>query len=240
MGAAKKEAAAARKEALSAKVEPEEEEEGPALDAGALRQLIMLPVIWGSGKLNLDNPQNLLILQTVFASVILTGFCLIQLAIYKAVRKSDGTRVKEPGTSNYITDADKAEDGSVSAKVYDVAKLKETKLQFMISAGIGAFVHMKWGYTQPLLMMSALHAGYSAHHNPAGPLCHACPLTRLLMPSSGLMQPLQLYDNNAMHIYLRGVAAVPRPWKAAKSGNPLQEWAEKKKQEAEDAKNKQE
>ena len=40
----------------------------------------------------------------------------------------------------------------------DNAKLQEAKMQLVMSACISFFVHMKWGYTQPLIMMSTLHA----------------------------------------------------------------------------------
>ena len=36
----------------------------------------------------------------------------------------------------------------------DNAKLQEAKMQLVMSACISFFVHMKWGYTQPLIMMS--------------------------------------------------------------------------------------
>ena len=51
------------------------------------------------------------------------------------------------------------------------------------------------------------------------------------------MQPLQLWDNRAMHIHLRGKSGpgYERPWKAAAADNPLAQWAERKKAESEAA-----
>merc|ERR1712070_283961 len=53
----------------------------------------------------------------------------------------------------HIKDEDKAADGSVSVCLYDKAKLNEAKMQLVMSAGIAIFVHYKWAYTQPLVMM---------------------------------------------------------------------------------------
>ncbi len=46
------------------------------------------------------------------------------------------------------------------------------------------------------------------------------------------MQPMQLWENKAFHIYLRNIKAE-RPWKSANADNPIAQWAEKKKAEAE-------
>ena len=80
----------------------------------------------------------------------------MQYAILKARTRKDPTRVQNPGTSTHLTDAMKAGDGSVSACDYDVAKLRESKLQFMMSAMVVGLIHWKWSVTQPLLMICAL------------------------------------------------------------------------------------
>ena len=51
---------------------------------------------------------------------------------------------------------------------------------------------------------------------------------------SGFMQPMQLFENKAIAVHMRGKtgAAYERPWKAENSSNPLAQWAEKKKAEA--------
>merc|ERR1719487_2880236 len=105
-----------------------------------------------------------------------------------------------------INDDDKAADGSVSVRSYDNAKLQEAKMQLVMSAAISFFVHFHWGYTQPLVIMS-------------------------------VMQPLQLMSNKAIEVHIRGKSGpgYERPWKADTSGNPLAQWAEKKKAEAEAA-----
>ena len=102
----------------------------------------------------------------------------------------------------YLSDADKAADGSVSACAYDVAKLREQKLQYMMGAAIASFVHLTWGWTQPLLVMS-------------------------------VTQPLQLWDNKALQIHLFG-KTFERPWAAPGADNPLAQWAERKKAEAQE------
>ena len=121
-----------------------------------LRQFIVLPILWGSNKINLDDPDNMLVLQCVFVTVIALGYGLIQVAIFRARRTNDQSRVLNPGSSTYIHEEDTAQDGSVSARVYDVAKLRESKLQFLMSAGMVVFLNLKWSYTQPLLMICAL------------------------------------------------------------------------------------
>ena len=119
-------------------------------------------------------------------------------------RLNDTARVSSPGTSMYITKEDCAEDGSCSVCQYDKAKLNEAKLQLILGTAIATFVHLKWGYTQPLLLMS-------------------------------IMQPFQLYENKAVQIHMLGRSGegFERPWAAANADNPLAQWAERKKAEAE-------
>jgi len=190
--------------APSTKVEKKEAEPETPSMGPALRQMALLPVIWGSSKLNLDHPDNLFILQIVFSCVITLLYGSIQFALYRASRSNNTTRVLNPGTSQYIKDEDKAADGSVAAWVYDKAKINESKMQLTMSACITTFIHLQWKYTQPLLM-----------------IC--------------LMQPMQLWDNPAMHIHLRGKSGegYVRPWKKPQADNPLAAWAERKKEEAE-------
>lgn len=146
--------AAAVRAASATPGEPEAPQ-APQLNAAVLRQLVMLPVLWASNKIDLDHPDNALVLQSVFVTIIALGYGLIQVAIFRARRTNDQSRVLTPGPSTYIHDDDKAQDGSVSARVYDVAKLRESKLQFLMSAGMVVFLNLKWGYTQPLLMICA-------------------------------------------------------------------------------------
>ena len=76
----------------------------------------------------------------------------------------------------------------------------------MMSAAIAVGVHWKWGYTQPLVL-----------------LC--------------FMQPLQLLDNKALRIHLLGASGpdYERPWAAANADNPLAQWAERKRNEQQEA-----
>ena len=53
----------------------------------------------------------------------------------------------------------------------DNAKLQEAKMQLVMSACISFFVHMKWGYTQPLIMMSTLHATSAQRRIRTPPAC---------------------------------------------------------------------
>ena len=76
----------------------------------------------------------------------------------------------------------------------------------MMSVGIAIFLNYKWQYTQPMVIML-------------------------------FMQPMQMYDNKAIQIHLLGKSGpeYERPWAAAGADNPLAQWAERKKAEAEAA-----
>ena len=109
----------------------------------------------------------------------------------------------------FNVERDPGEREPVSARTYDNAKLQEAKMQFVMSAAISCFVHFNWHYTQPLILMS-------------------------------IMQPMQLFDNPAVGIHVRGKSGpgYERPFKSQNAGNPLAQWAEKKKAEAQAAKKK--
>lgn len=197
---------------MPAEEDKKEEEAAPAPEApslmGMLRQFIMLPVLWGSGKVDWEVAETKLALRSCAVLVAFIGFCLLQLALARAGSSKLEGRVAKPGSGQFMPkegDPEMAADGSVSIQTYDTAKLKEARMQFGMSVIMILGLHFKLGYTQPLIM-----------------LC--------------IMQPLQLWDSKPMQIHLRGVSgpAYERPWKAAASGNPLADWAEKKKAEMEE------
>ena len=172
-----------------------------------MRQLAVLPIMWGSGKIDFEkNPDYVDYLRLFFMTAMAGMILVIQYAQTVVRKNNDDGRVMNPGQSTHITDDDKAADGSVSIRCYDRAKLNEAKMQAFMSAGISFCIHLKWGYTQPLIMMS-------------------------------FMQPMQLFENKAIQVLLRGKSGpgFERPWAAETGGNPLAEWAEKKKKEAEEA-----
>ncbi len=171
------------------------------LSPNMMRQFAMLPVLWLSSKIDFTDPQNVLLLQMVFGTVMLCGYALIQLALRRAAKLNDQSRVADPGRLTHLRDDQKAADGSVSACAYDMAKLNESRMQYVMGAMVAVFIYTMWGWTQPMMVMS-------------------------------VSQPLQLLDNKALLIYLRG-HQYARPWKAASADNPLAQWAERKKAEAE-------
>ena len=116
--------------------------------------MIMLPLLWGSGKVDFNNETNRMILQGVFFTVTAVGYMVIQLAVLRVRRANDTGRVQDPGTSSYIKAEDKAADGSISIRQYDHSKLQEVKMQYIMTAAIVTFMHLKWDYTQPLLICS--------------------------------------------------------------------------------------
>lgn len=175
---------------------------------GAMRQLALLPVLWSSGKIDFTNENNKFMLQCWFCFVILSIIAVIEFTTSKVKKLNDSSRVADPGTVMTLSDDQKAADGSCSVCTYDVAKLKEARNQVLMSAGMSFFIHTMWGYTQPLVVMS-------------------------------VMQPMQLWDNKAIQVHLFGKSGpgFERPWAAPTAGNPLAEWAERKKAEAEQAQN---
>lgn len=173
---------------------------------GALgKQFVMLPVLWASNKIDWTQPTAQSCLLCAFG-VVVVGLLLLAQTTLKAIsRAQDAGRVANPGDGPYMPE--KAEDGTVSVQQYDTAKVKELKMQFMMSIGVVTFMHIKFGYTQPLLIMC-------------------------------IMQPMQFWALQAFHIHLRGVApegSYARPWAKADANNPLAQWAERKKAEAEES-----
>jgi hypothetical protein len=162
-----------------------------------VRQLAMLPILWLAQKTDFTDPQNLLLLQMVFGTVMLGGYFLIQLAMRRAATLNDQTRVANPGKMINLAEDKKAADGSCTACAYDVAKLKESQMQYVMGAIVAIVVYSVWGWTQPMMVMS-------------------------------VTQPMQLLDNKALLIYLRG-HTYERPWAAA---DPLKQWAESRTEQA--------
>lgn len=170
------------------------------------KQLVMLPALWASQKVNFEDPANQSMLLAAFGTVVFLGFALLKLTLRKVARERDTTRVENPGDGAFM--GEKAADGTVSVAQYDTAKLKEFQMQFMMSCGVVTFLHIKWAYTQPILVMC-------------------------------LMQPMQFWGQQVFHVHMRGVPAegsYKRPWPKEGANNPLAQWAEKKKAEAEAAK----
>jgi len=183
---------------------PEAAEEMPDMSAqlGQMgRQFAMLPALWASNKIDMEDKSNIYYLQVTFFLVLALAVSVLQLTQGKIDAAKDAARVEKPGDSQHFTN--KAEDGSVSVQEYDGAKVKETRTQLMMSGAIVGFLHFQFGYVQPLLMTS-------------------------------LMNFFNIYDCKPVLIHLLG-RTVERPWTAPASANPLQQWAEKKKAEAEEA-----
>jgi len=191
-------AAASSTAAVSSAAPAAEAEVNPLAQLGQMgRQMAMLPILWGSNKINWDNPMSLLTLQITFGAVLLLGICLLQLTLLKIAAAKDTSRVLKPGDSQHFT---KSADGTVSTEEYDTAKTKETRGQLVMGGAICTFLHYQFTYIQPLLMTS-------------------------------IMNLFHIYDCKAVLIHLFGFK-VKRPWAAGAAANPLQQWAEKKKEEA--------
>jgi len=125
-------------------------EESPMAQLGAVgRQLVLLPVLWTSNKVDWEVPSNVIMLRVAFGVVLVIAACLLQFALLKIAAAKDHTKVKNPGDSQHLT---KAEDGSCTAMEYDLAKAKETRTQLLMGGCICIGVHYKFGYMQPLLM----------------------------------------------------------------------------------------
>ena len=100
-------------------------DEGAGMRSQLGRQMLMLPLLWMSGKVEWTEPR-LHLLRTGFVSVMILGSLLVQWTMIIVARKKDTARLKEPGPGQYIDQA-KAADGSVSIEEYDLAKLKEVR-----------------------------------------------------------------------------------------------------------------
>ena len=217
-------------QAVAAAAEPEQPQMPDAM--AMVKQFGMLPVLWGANKIDFTKEDNVITLRVVFATVICIMYLLVQFAVFRVRKANNGARVQNPGGGMYLSDADKGTDGTVSVRVYDNAKLQEAKMQLVMSAAMSLFVHFQWGYTQPLIILSARAL---ASHS----LCvfQFSPLSRSLSPPSydtGFMQPMQILTNPAMHANVLG-KAVERPFKREQANNPLAQWAERKKAEADAA-----
>jgi len=125
-------------------------EESPMAQLGAVgRQLVLLPVLWTSNKVDWEVPSNVIMLRVAFGVVLVIAASLLQFCLLKIAAAKDDTKVKNPGDSQYLV---KAEDGSCTAMEYDLAKAKETRTQLLMGGCICIGVHYKFGYMQPLLM----------------------------------------------------------------------------------------
>ena len=121
-------------------------DEAKAELTGLVKQLGILPLLWGSGKIDFTQEDNVYYLRAGFCVCIGLAYLVTMRAISKVRRRStmvhhtsipshkrahtacawcthaqvkrrnDSGRVKEPGTSMYLKDEDKAEDGSVSVR----------------------------------------------------------------------------------------------------------------------------
>jgi len=125
-------------------------EESPMAQLGAVgRQLVLLPVLWTSNKVDWEVPSNVIMLRVAFGVVLVIAASLLQFCLLKIAAAKDDTKVKNPGDSQYLV---KAEDGSCTAMEYDLSKAKETRTQLLMGGCICVGVHYKFGYMQPLLM----------------------------------------------------------------------------------------
>jgi hypothetical protein len=166
-----------------------------------VKQLAILPVMWGAGTVDFTKPDNLLLLRTGFCLAMGIAYLMVTFAIFRCKKLNDGTRVQNPGTNMYIKDEDKAADGSVSVRVYDTSKLQETKMRLVFSLAIAMFLHLQWEYTQPLLVMGARAATPTA-----ASAAHPHPINHLPRPSSPRVRPgcLRGWLRGCLRGWLRG------------------------------------
>ena len=110
---------------------------------GMVRQMAILPVLWGTKSIDFEDETNRFYLLCVFGVVMSSVFISIQMTTTAIKRKNDTGRVANPGTLQTLAEDQKAEDGSCSICAYDLAKIGEAKMQLFMSAAIGMFVHIQ-------------------------------------------------------------------------------------------------
>ena len=115
-------AAAAPSAAVAAQNEEPAAPEMPQMNPQMMRQMMMLPMIWASGKVDWEDGSSLGILRGCFVVVLLLAIGITQVALSRVASKKDAGRVQKPGSST-MGFGEPAADGSVSVEAYDTAKV---------------------------------------------------------------------------------------------------------------------
>ena len=92
--------------------------------------------------------------------MVALGYLMIQLAVFKVKRINDSGRVANPGTISTLKDDMKAEDGSVSICQYDLAKLQESKFQYVMTAAISSLPRRTANRAASLTRLPGRHRPY--------------------------------------------------------------------------------
>jgi hypothetical protein len=115
-----------------------------------VRQMAMLPVLWATGKIDFEQPNAKLALPVVATTMLLLCTLFLFATMRRIVAVNSRAKVADPGDSQNFT---RAEDGSVTEVEYDLAKVKEARTALLMSAAIGTFMYIQWGYVQPISIM---------------------------------------------------------------------------------------
>ncbi|KAJ3003531.1 phosphate transporter (Pho88) [Thoreauomyces humboldtii] len=108
-----------------------------------------------ANKFNLDGEENTTYLRIAYMSMQLCAFGAFYYVYLKVTSTNDTTPItySEPKSAIDPTLGDPI---TTTHKEYDLKKLKEVAKSQLVSLGMIALMHFKWGYLRPLLLQSIL------------------------------------------------------------------------------------
>ncbi|KAJ3043471.1 hypothetical protein HK097_001738 [Rhizophlyctis rosea] len=122
-------------------------------------QLLNLGLVFGimqvANKFNLDRPENTTYLRASYLIVQIITAAIALFIQQKIKAKNDTTPLTYSEQKNPF-DKENVEQHKTTFRDYDLSKIKEGFTQQAVGVAIIALMHLKWGYTRPLLLQSIL------------------------------------------------------------------------------------
>ncbi|KAJ3025531.1 hypothetical protein HDV00_012653 [Rhizophlyctis rosea] len=123
------------------------------------QQLLNMGLVFGviqiANKLNIDTPENTPYLRAAYLGVQLISLAVVLYIRLKVTAANDTTPLIYTEQKNPF-DSSQIETHKTTHKDYDLSKIKESLTQQAVGVALIAFMHLKWGYTRPLLLQSVL------------------------------------------------------------------------------------
>ncbi|RKP19995.1 hypothetical protein ROZALSC1DRAFT_28470, partial [Rozella allomycis CSF55] len=117
--------------------------------------ILVFGTIQVSKYFNLDTPENLTTIRAVYTIAQFLVFSVFALIYFKVKKNVDKAVVMYTPPPEPFGET-KKETVKMSIQEYDTMELKQNLRQASISVAILAFLHVKFGYTQPLIIQSVL------------------------------------------------------------------------------------